>query len=119
MSPIHRGLLASLILTLGHAVSFVWDFLVRGEYRSTTLARLIGGAFAPCLGLFTAVALALGGTLLFPNFATASGFAIVVILLKIAIDVRVYRRERVQLRAGPPPIPRGTAADKPRVTAGL
>lgn len=83
-------------LFLGHAVSFVLDDLVRGEYRTARVGDLVKWPFRRCFGLMLAVALALGAASAWPSFADTTTFALLAIGCKIVIDLRLYLHERAR-----------------------
>jgi hypothetical protein len=94
------AILASFPLLIGHTAWFFWDFLIQGEYRTARPGELLERPFVGCRGLLAAIAVALGATVLLPGLATTSAFAILVILGKAALDVRVYLRERTRSHQG-------------------
>lgn len=93
------GLLAAVAaLAVSHGVSFVRNFLGRGEYRRATLGQLMHRPYGRIVVVH--VFLIAGGILVQAVGAPAAGLAVFV-ALKTAIDLEMHRRER-GLFARPP-----------------
>ncbi len=87
----------SFLLLASHAVSFVANFLIGKEYRTARVVPLLLLPFTRCLALFGAIILALIIAKLVPALSNTAGFAIVLIVFKLAWDLRLHRREREKL----------------------
>jgi hypothetical protein len=86
--------LAVLVLFLSHAVSFVWNYLLGGEFRNVSLGLLMFQPYARVMVLH--IVILAGGAA-----ATALGqpVAAVVVLvgIKTALDLAAHQRERAKL----------------------
>ena len=85
---------ASLLLAAAHAISFVANFLVMGEYKIARVGTLVTLPFKRCLALLVTIAVSLAVVATVPGMASTSAFAVVVILLKTVWDVGLHRGER-------------------------
>jgi hypothetical protein len=92
----HIGLVlgASLLLAASHAISFVGNFLLLGEYKIARVRTLVALPFKRCLALLVTIAASLAVVAAVPGLASTSAFAVVVIVLKTLWDVRLHRKER-------------------------
>ena len=92
----HIGLVvgASLLLMAAHAISFVANFLVGGEFRKVGLGALLKLPFTRCFALLFAIILGIGFVALVPAFANTTAFAVVVIFVKVLWDIRLHHKER-------------------------
>ncbi|MGB5354314.1 MAG: DUF6498-containing protein [Woeseia sp.] len=86
----------SYLLLAGHLLSFVSNFLVLGEYKYARMGPLMALPFKRCLALLMAIAVSIGFIALMPRFASTSGFAVMVIVLKVVWDLRLHVGERGQ-----------------------
>ena len=86
--------LAGTVLTIGHGLSFVINFIVMGEFRVAGAAQLIGWPFIRCFALLAAVAVAFVVAAAIPQLATTSGFAAILIVMKLLLDYRLHLAER-------------------------
>jgi hypothetical protein len=85
---------SSLLLLIGHGVSFVIHFLALGEFRRARVGTLLLLPFKRCLALFVCMAVTIAVVLKWPSLASATGFAAVVIALKVAWDCWLHLGER-------------------------
>ena len=85
---------ASLLLLAGHAISFVVNFLLLGEYRRARFGELLALPFKRCLALLAAILVSLAVVVAVPALASTAGFAVVIIVLKVLWDIRLHIRER-------------------------
>ena len=85
---------SSLLFMISHGLSFVINFLIRGEYRNARAGLLIVMPFKRCLALYAAIALAFVVARFVPLLATTTGFAALVIAAKLLWDFRLHKRER-------------------------
>lgn len=86
--------IASCLLAAAHLVSFVVNFLVRGEFRAARAGDLLALPFRRSLALFVFIALGIGLMAALPEFASTGTFAVSVIALKLLWDLRLHVRER-------------------------
>ena len=83
-----------LILVASHGVSFVWNFLIRREYRTQSVPALV---FWPYARMMAVVAVVVVGWLVimrFPSAGHAHLAVIVFVLLKTVADALSHRWER-------------------------
>lgn len=88
------------LLAMSHLVSFVANFLVRGEFRSASLVLLL---VQPFLRTGLLVALVIIGAILGaakPAIAAATLFTALLVVVKIASDVIAHQAERARLQPG-------------------
>lgn len=92
----HIGLVVgtSLLLLAAHAISFVVNFLVLGEFRRARFSDLLALPFKRSFALLAAILASIAVVLAIPAIASTTGFAIVIILLKVLWDIRLHKRER-------------------------
>lgn len=91
---------ASLLFLLGHSLSFVVNFLALGEFRRARVGTLLLLPFKRCIALFTCIAIAMIAVVNFPALASATGFAAIVIVLKLLGDLWLHSRERQSFNSG-------------------
>ena len=84
----------SMVLLVSHGISFVVNFLIRGEYRRARFGDLITLPFKRSLALLAAILLSLIVVVLVPWLANTTLFAAIVIALKVLWDLRLHNRER-------------------------
>lgn len=96
--------LSSGVLVLGHAASFVLEFLVGGEFRRVRPLALLFRPYLRCAGLVVSVIVAGLAAWRMPALANASAFALVVIAVKAGIDLLAaavaWRREAGRAAGG-------------------
>jgi len=78
-------------LALSHAVSFAWNYLGEGEYRRARVSTLMQQPYGRVVVLH--LTLLLGAFLMTALHSPVTGLALLVVL-KIALDVRAHLRER-------------------------
>ncbi len=81
---------AGLALVLSHGFSFVWNYLRGGEYRATTLDKLMAQPYRRVVVLHIAI---LGGGFLILALGSPTAALALLVLLKIAIDVIAHAKE--------------------------
>ena len=89
----------SLLFLASHGLSFLVNFLIRGEFRQARVGMLVIAPFARSLALLVmtlAAILALG---LMPELASTGFFAAIVMCAKVAWDYWLHRRERARFEA--------------------
>jgi hypothetical protein len=91
----------SLLYFVGHGISFAANFIGLGEYRTAKVGTLLAHPFRRCLALLAAIVVAFAVTNLLPQFAGTTGFAIMLIVFKVAWDIRLHRNERQAFAGGP------------------
>ena len=87
-------------LAISHGVSFVVNYLGRGEYRKVSPTEQMGRPYARVVLLHLAI---LGGAFLSLEIGSPIGALIVLVGLKTAIDVALHRREHEGLATRPAP----------------
>ena len=85
----HLGF-AVLALVASHAFSFGWNYLWRGEFRSSSLQGLMAQPYGRVVVLHLAI---LGGGFLLLALHSPMAGLVVLIVLKIALDVRAHSKE--------------------------
>jgi hypothetical protein len=95
----HIGLVlgVSLLLMAGHAISFVGNFLLLGEYKLARIGMLIALPFKRCIALLVAILASIVFITTVPGLANTAAFAVIVIVLKGAWDIRLHFSERREL----------------------
>ncbi len=97
----HIGLVlgtSSLLLT-AHALSFVTNFLLLGEFRTAKVGALVALPFKRSLALLFAILISLSCVALEPRYASTTTFAVIVIVLKSLWDLWLHICERRAFRA--------------------
>ena len=92
----HIGLVlgtSSLLLT-AHALSFVTNFLLLGEFRTARVGALVALPFKRSLALLFAILISLICAALEPRFSSTAAFAVLVIMLKSLWDLWLHFSER-------------------------
>lgn len=84
----------SLLFLIGHALSFVINFLVLGEFRRARAVSLLWLPFKRSIALLAIVAGGLAAIVQWPGLFNATGFALALIILKLAADWFLHSRER-------------------------
>ena len=85
----------SLLFLVGHGLSFVINFLILGEFRRARFGTLMWLPFKRALALFVTIAAALTAVQTWPGVLSYTGFAALLILVKLTWDIFLHRRERV------------------------
>ena len=89
----------SLIFFVGHGLSFVVNFLLRGEFRHARFGALMRLPFKRSLAFLVTVVASLTAIQAWPGVASETTYAAVLILVKLAWDYFLQRRERRALTA--------------------
>lgn len=84
----------SLLFLIGHGLSFVINFLIRGEFRHARAATLLWLPFKRGLALFVTIVAALTAMQTWPGILTYTTFALLLIIVKLAWDYFLHTRER-------------------------
>lgn len=87
---------AALALAASHGVSFGLNYLRSGEYRRARLDTLMQAPYGRVVVLHVAI---LGGGFLILSLGSPLGGLVLLIVLKIALDVRAHLRERRRFAA--------------------
>ncbi|MFI5235842.1 MAG: DUF6498-containing protein [Gemmatimonadales bacterium] len=87
---------AVLALLLSHGFSFVWNYLLGGEYKNVQLQLLMGQPYARIVILHLVV---LGGAFLVAAVGSPLPALVLLVALKTGVDVAAHRRERRKLGA--------------------
>ncbi len=88
MSPNMR--LALLALFVSHGVSFVYNYLIKGEYARTDPGKLMGAPYARVVVMHVAI---IAGGFLSMVFGSPAALLFVLVVLKTIIDVELHLRE--------------------------
>ena len=88
-------IIGAVMLSIGHGLSFVINFLMLGDYRQARAGSLLGWPFRRCLTLLVAILVALVVLTLLPQLADKTAFAVMLILLKLAADFRDAARRGI------------------------
>lgn len=84
----------SLLFAVGHGLSFIINFLVRGEFHSARFTTLLWLPFKRALALFVTIVAALTALQQWPGVLTYTSFAALLIIVKLSWDVFLHWRER-------------------------
>ena len=84
----------SLLFVAGHGLSLIGNFFWLGEFRRARVATLVMLPFKRCLALLVAIVVAFAAVAALPAIATTTGFAAVLILAKLGLDLRLHVAER-------------------------
>ncbi len=82
--------LAALSLFASHGVSFVYNYLYKGEYARTNMHTLMGQPYARIVVMHVAI---IAGGFLTMMLGSPAGLLIILIGLKTIIDVKLHLRE--------------------------
>jgi hypothetical protein len=95
--------LGAIALAISHGVSFVFNYLGRGEFRTARLGMLM---FAPYVRLVALHVTIIVGGMLSIALGSPVGSMIVLVPIKIAIDLALHVREhrRAEAGAATPPV---------------
>lgn len=88
----------SALFLASHAVSFIVNFLLLGEFRSARAGALLALPVKRCLALYVAIILAFAVAAGLPEFARTAVFTGVLVLLKMLGDYRLHCSERRELQ---------------------
>ncbi len=105
--------LAALALFLSHGASFLFNYVGRGEYRTTSPARQMGAVYGRVVVLHLTI---IFGAMVVAFLGSPLGALLVLIVLKTVFDLTLHLREhrnaarspasaREVAAAGPPPTP--------------
>ncbi len=86
--------LSALILTTGHGLSFLVNFLILGEYRNARPGQLIFWPYRRALALLGAIAVGVVAVILRPELANTTGFMLILALCKLLADMGLHVTER-------------------------
>jgi len=89
---------SAALFFVGHGISFIANFIVMREYKTAKVGSLIALPFRRCLALLGAIIIAFAITLLVPDFSSTTGFAILLLALKVFWDFRLHMSERRSLK---------------------
>lgn len=84
----------SLLFLIGHALSFVINFVVLAEFRHARVVPLLWLPFKRSIALLAIVASGLLAIVNWPALFSATSFALVLIVIKLCADWFLHRRER-------------------------
>ena len=106
---------AVLALFMSHAASFVWNYILRGEFRRVKIAQLMTQPYERVMVMhFTII---FGGMATMAMGSPAAAVAVLVVI-KTAIDVRLHRRERTRLGVAMASRPVSRVLDSVTIPAG-
>lgn len=89
----------SLIFAAGHGLSFIVNFVFRGEFRRARFITLIWLPFKRAIALFVTIVAALTAIQTWPGVLSSTGFAAILIAIKLAWDAFLHWRERAAFSA--------------------
>lgn len=84
----------SLLFLIGHGLSFVINFLIRGEYRHARVGTLLTLPFKRSIALFVTIAATLTASQTWPGLLSYTTFALLLIVVKLGWDYFLHTRER-------------------------
>ncbi len=84
----------SLLFVAGHGLSFIVNFIVRGEFRRARFVTLLWLPFKRALALFVTIVAALTALQQWPGVLTYTSFAAILIVVKLSWDLFLHWRER-------------------------
>ncbi|MGB7211993.1 MAG: DUF6498-containing protein [Gemmatimonadales bacterium] len=87
---------AWLALLLSHGFSFVWNYLLGGEYKHASLQQLMREPYSRVITLHLVV---LFGAAVAGALGSPTPALVLLVALKIGIDVNAHRRERAKFAA--------------------
>ncbi len=87
----------SVLFLVGHAISFIINFVLRGEYQHARMSTLIWLPFRRCIALLVTVVAGLIFIVAYPGLLSYTSFALILIGSKLAWDFMLHRRERQTL----------------------
>ena len=82
--------LAFLTLFISHGVSFIYNYLIKGEYARINPANLMGQPYVRVVVMHITI---LGGGFLTMALGSPAALLLILIVLKTAIDVKFHLRE--------------------------
>ena len=83
----------SFLFAIGHGLSFLVNFLIFGEFRRVRVATLLWRPFKHSVALFVTIVVALTTIQTWPGYLNATGFAAILILVKLSWDWFMLSRE--------------------------
>jgi Family of unknown function (DUF6498) len=98
MNHISLVLGTSFLLMTAHALSFVTNFLILGEFRTAKVGALVALPFKRSLALLFTILVSLACVALLPRFSSTAAFAVLVIFLKSLWDLWLHYSERRDFR---------------------
>ena len=90
---------AMLALVLSHGFSFVWNFILRGEYLATNVAVLMAQPYGRVVVLHVAI---IGSGFLIIAMGTPTAGLTLLVVLKIVLDVLAHSKEHALNKAKTP-----------------
>ena len=84
-------IVAVLWLAIGQVASFVIDFIGEGEYRTVTVSDQVWAPYGRVITLHLAI---LGGAFAIAALGGSAGPVAILVLVKIALELGLYMRER-------------------------
>ena len=83
----------SILFAIGHGLSFLVNFLIFGEFRRVRVTTLLWRPFKHSVALFVTIVAALTTIQTYPGYLDATGFAAILILVKLSWDWFMLSRE--------------------------
>ena len=87
----------SILFAVGHGLSFLVNFLIFGEFRDVRVTTLLWRPFKHSVALFVTIVAALTVIQTWPGYLNATGFAAILILVKLSWDWFMLSREHPRL----------------------
>jgi uncharacterized membrane protein len=88
--------LAVLALFISHGVSFVQNYLLKGEYAAATPEKLMGSPYGRIVVMHVAI---LAGGFLTMAIGSPAPLLVVLVVLKTVLDVSLHNREHKKAKA--------------------
>ncbi len=102
----HHLTWAAAGLALSHGVSFIVNYLGRGEYRQARVQQLMAQPYGRVVVLHLTI---LGGAFLMAALRSPTAGLVLLVVLKIGLDLHAHLREREKLeQLAPAPVPDST-----------
>jgi len=88
LEAVGEGVLtAALVLLISHGVSFVLNFLIRGEYKRSNVLILLVKPYARMILVLVVMVLGFIATYYTNDLTGATGFAVAIVLVKLTVDL--------------------------------
>ena len=88
--------LALLVLVVSHGISFVYNYLYKGEYKKASLQKLMGAPYGRVVVLHLAI---LFGAFISLALGSPAGVLILLVVIKTFIDLKLHVRSHKKAQA--------------------
>jgi hypothetical protein len=82
--------LAMAALFASHGISFIYNYLIKGEYAASKVNNLMGEPYGRVVVMHIAI---LGGGFFAMSLGSPMGLLLALVVLKTVVDIRFHRRE--------------------------